>query len=325
MARAIIHIGLHKTGSTSIQQTFYKCASTFATEGCIYPIHGTRWYGHHPLAWAAGAVHPSQREINANDLVERYLRATGDETLVLSSEDFYRVPLPNGSRVLQSLFEHFEKIDVVIYIRHPVEWVVSSYKWNVEKDPCRFSSFEDFLSRCNLEGWFNFTGRLDAWSKIPNSRLNVRAYVPDVVGDFSAFCGIRNTPAISSTNVSVRGISTILTTAIAATLPSGPPRGLTSHIDKMVCEKTERDINLVSREKYEEIMQLCRERFLSLFASYPFEGMHDLLENRWQPGTMDSSEVMTLCQAVLDKLPKLSRVPGALDGITRRLQTRMLQ
>ncbi len=58
MKTVYLHIGTHRTGSTSIQRFMANAEEALAEQGIIYPKTGrpdTDWtnqYGHHELAWS---------------------------------------------------------------------------------------------------------------------------------------------------------------------------------------------------------------------------------------------------------------------------------
>jgi len=90
----IIHIGVHKTGSTAIQHFFWRHDEALRERGVLYPRAGRPadpqvHFGHHDVPWAltgsreapAGTVEELRQEIAASPF----------QTVVISSEEFDRL------------------------------------------------------------------------------------------------------------------------------------------------------------------------------------------------------------------------------------------
>lgn len=131
MARVIIHIGTHKTGTTTIQDTFAANRARLAQDGIIYPDLGPH-SGHHgllldwvklPLAYALpeGGVGTLRR------LADQY--ATTSDTLLLSSEEFSRGQAGNRPDLaqIQEIFAKFEEVQFLCVLREPWQFLQSVY------------------------------------------------------------------------------------------------------------------------------------------------------------------------------------------------------
>lgn len=302
--RAVIHIGMHKTGSTSIQQTLFENASQLARHGFCYPTEGTRWWGHHPVAWAAGVPHPSaDKSLDVCTMITSYLAASHEKTLVLSSEDFYGVQKPAESDAINLIAKNFNEVEVVLYIRHPVDWVVSAYKWNVEKDPRKFRSISDYISRVHLQGWFNYPAVVRRWQAVSNAKVVIRPYVSDVVGDFARFIGAPDLPRAKRTNSSIRGLSAVITSTLAADIGDSLPTDAAESIDRLVRDLTDNDLQILTRPQYDEIMRLASKPLDILRSDFPFPGLDTLLEDRWRPCSLPAEQSAEIAlQALLNLL-----------------------
>ena len=118
--KIILHIGLHKTGSTYLQTLFQQTARLFRPRGIFYQANS-----HHSIAWAVlrGDFAPLQQVI-------REARTACCETVVISAEDFENLLLDTAAaRALEaSLFEiGVTEIDWVICIRSQDEYFWSLY------------------------------------------------------------------------------------------------------------------------------------------------------------------------------------------------------
>ena len=130
MARVILHIGTHKTATTTIQNTFAANRALLARHGLVYPELG-RVTGHHGLVmqWLplptvfdlpGGAAAGWAR-------VAALARETG--TVFLSSEEFSRgQPLPRVDLAdLRRRLAPFDQVDVLCTLRDQLSYLQSIY------------------------------------------------------------------------------------------------------------------------------------------------------------------------------------------------------
>lgn len=135
MAKVVLHIGTHKTATTTIQDMFARNAALLASEGVIYPDlypDKEQVAGHHGLvmdwnplpglyALPGGSLAALQR------IAEDH--AAGPGTVFLSSEEFSRGR--DGARVdfaaLRAALAPFESIEVVCVLREQWQFVQSIY------------------------------------------------------------------------------------------------------------------------------------------------------------------------------------------------------
>ena len=131
MAKLVLHIGTHKTATTTIQDCFARNADLLATHGLIYPRLNPA-SGHHgmvmdwvglPLNYAieGGSLAAMQ------GLAQRYGAQEG--TVLLSSEEFSRAA--SGGRVdfaaLRQAAAGFSRIEVVCLLREQWQFLQSVY------------------------------------------------------------------------------------------------------------------------------------------------------------------------------------------------------
>jgi hypothetical protein len=112
--RVIIHIGVHKTGTTSLQKAFATERALLREHGIAYPLlPGQAQAGQHALAYAV-----RRRDVPA---VTAMLRAAdvareGLSTVLFSSEDLSNAPA-DGIAVLKDLLDQqFGRPDFTIYV-----------------------------------------------------------------------------------------------------------------------------------------------------------------------------------------------------------------
>ena len=138
----ILHVGLPKTGSTSLQAALNVNRETLRRQGVIYPaigISGLRRIKHSALGKVLTGVAPSRVGMS-EDWYEKFnSEIAGADICILSNENFA------GSKKLEVLASMFprSRIRVVMYVREPVAYAVSRYRQGV-KDGNRTMSLRDF-------------------------------------------------------------------------------------------------------------------------------------------------------------------------------------
>ncbi|WP_371158138.1 hypothetical protein [Jannaschia sp. 2305UL9-9] len=130
-SRIVLHIGTHKTATTTIQDTFWENSALLAEHGVIYPRLG-RVTGHHGLAYDWANLPPiyaleggSRAALSA--LAAEY--AHRPVTVFVSSEELSRGD-PKGATdfaEVRALLSDFDEIEVVCTLRPQWEFLQSIY------------------------------------------------------------------------------------------------------------------------------------------------------------------------------------------------------
>ena len=138
--KLVLHIGPHKTGSSSIQKSFDQASDKLLQQGVIYfaerPLpawslvlkFATKEQRMHPLI---RRHHPTDAQALAcserawGDLAEN-VKKSDAKICVLSSEHFASLPAPSVQKLLTQLRGMFPEITVVAYARDPVGLYVSA-------------------------------------------------------------------------------------------------------------------------------------------------------------------------------------------------------
>jgi hypothetical protein len=112
----ILHIGPHKTGSTSLQNRLLNSRAHLNSNGFEYPLFGITHFAHHDIYRFLAPHHEA-----SSDMSELGLKALTESgsNIILSSEDFIYLPVESLQR-LRQLFEGF-RIEVVLFLRNPVD------------------------------------------------------------------------------------------------------------------------------------------------------------------------------------------------------------
>lgn len=129
MAKVVIHIGTHKTGTTYLQEKLAASRSMLANNGIVYPDYGHS--AHHGLIahWnnlPKGYRVAGDPERVWQELARRYSKS--DKTLLLSSEEFSRVAenRPDFQKIIGYLRD-FESVRLVCFLRDQVSYLQSIY------------------------------------------------------------------------------------------------------------------------------------------------------------------------------------------------------
>ncbi|GEM_PF-641557 len=156
--RLYLHIGVHRTGTTSIQNWLHANLVALRRQGVRYAFGRLM---HTDLAWKlhSGKLKP---ERFISDLVRD---AAGDDiqSVVVSGEDFSVLRKPE---ILADLKTHFD-VTVVCYLRRQDQWMESWYNqhvkwpWNRELSQC---DRNDFLAERPSFYWIDYADLLARWS-----------------------------------------------------------------------------------------------------------------------------------------------------------------
>lgn len=137
MSKVVIHIGTHKTATTTIQDTFHKNSNILESHGVIYPHLGTAWAngrvtGHHGLVFNWEHMPevyklPQGSKATLAAIAEEY--GASDKTVLLSSEEFSRTRTESVAYFseLRSLLKAFDEIEIVCVLRTQWQFLQSVY------------------------------------------------------------------------------------------------------------------------------------------------------------------------------------------------------
>lgn len=131
-SRVVLHIGTHKTATTTIQDTFHANAGLLEAHGLIYPHLGRVTTGHHGLAHDWAHLPPVYALEGGSRAALRALAARHAHrpvTVLLSSEEFSRgnpADAPDYAE-LRALLAPFDEIEVICTLRPQWEFIQSVY------------------------------------------------------------------------------------------------------------------------------------------------------------------------------------------------------
>lgn len=137
MPKLFLHVGLHKTGTTSLQKTFFDHRAQLAEQELLYPQTGlpdsrTNW-GHHDLAYSLRNADTAK---NLWQRLRHEADASGLDRLFISSEELSLLPFPGlphaqPFKLIAEVFEGYE-IKLICYLRPQAEMITSLYNHNVK-------------------------------------------------------------------------------------------------------------------------------------------------------------------------------------------------
>lgn len=187
--RLLVHAGLHKTGTTAIQEYLAPLASALRARGVLYPAAGRpggALVGHHNIAWQLAGDRRFRARHGDLDAVAGEI-ADFDGDAVVSSEDF-ETALCEPRRLLPllrhaALAEH--DVTVLVYLRDQASYLESLFfemlHHGLAEEPARLC--ETVLRHGELRhaDWsflFDPARLLDEWAALAPARLVLRGYAP---------------------------------------------------------------------------------------------------------------------------------------------------
>lgn len=137
----MLHIGMHKTGSSSIQQSLagyddgHSFYGRFARPNHSLPLHtvfAAEPANHH--LWVREGLDEAavaRKRAEALDCLDRDLTRSDRKVLVLSGEDVGVLADDEKDRLVAHLRRHGAQVDVVAYVREPAAFTASSFQQGV--------------------------------------------------------------------------------------------------------------------------------------------------------------------------------------------------
>lgn len=188
--KVILHIGRHKTGTSSLQNFFRQNQNRLLASGYYYPESGLRGVAHHEVANAltrknirrhmrsdgtlkSGLLNQFRQEINSASAC----------SILVSSEIFQQCNPVH----IRSLFSGFD-VFIVVYLRDQNSYLASSYAQRVHAGliTMNLSDYFESVLRNSLDYW----SHLQTWERVFESKIGVSIYDRsslidgDIVKDF---------------------------------------------------------------------------------------------------------------------------------------------
>jgi len=199
-----IHIGWHRTGTTSLQLFLAKNKVLLEGEYKIYyPAIGMLEFAHHPIAWSLKGINNSLWGViegqagNTEEYIRRIIEGMDNSqcnSAIISSEEFCVLDLHEISLLYSAIKNNGLNAIIVVYVRRPDEYVESAYNMKVKWWGDRFTGdFNEFLFQ--VESSLNkLVDRLGQWADMfGKDNIVVREYSRNTMkeGDTRVdFCSI---------------------------------------------------------------------------------------------------------------------------------------
>lgn len=217
----MLHIGMHKTGSSSIQQSLagyddgHAFYGRFARPNHSLPLHTlfAAAPADHHLWVREGLDEPAveRKRAEALECLDRDLTRRDREVLVLSGEDVGVLADDEKDRLVAHLRSRGAEIEVVAYVREPAAFTASSFQQGV-----RGGSVLP-LQRGTIRP--GYRRRLERFLELAPGAVTVRAFEPDrlaggsVVQDFCDIAGLdlgRLTVETANESLSIEALKLLL-------------------------------------------------------------------------------------------------------------------
>ena len=206
----ILHVGFSKTGTTSIQEFLFINKMKLLGHGVCYPTAGTSMLGrtYKRNVGLRGSFSPKDicdgvmknrglgntvlRQIYSSSFKLGLKREIGKLTeevkkVIISDEDLtFYINKRTLKDIKLFLETHFPKITILVTLRDPVSFLVSSYSQYIKTGGT--AVFEPWCDATLSEGLF--LPKLDIFSEIYGQRnIKIISYRPDMIGRFGELLG----------------------------------------------------------------------------------------------------------------------------------------
>lgn len=196
-----LHIGIHKTGTSALQEFFARNDSALERYGIHYPCFGRnpiRGFAHH---WFTMPINP-QRPIgyNGNTFQQNVLlmgkESIGKRAILISSETLCKV---TDMTLLPILHRLADEIKIIIYLRRQDEFIQSAYNQFVKQNRITIS-IQDFLKYELEEGRLDYHAICERWSHVfGKENIIVRVYEKEQFRSGNLFSDFLNLLEIRTT------------------------------------------------------------------------------------------------------------------------------
>lgn len=197
MSKLYLHIGAHKTGTTSFQYSFDSKKEDFLeSEGVLYPDSCRFHYAHHRLAFAMKRMRdPAKGDVpdlssEFNELKREVLRVRGERdvnSVVVSSEEFFTAPSEEIVRFIEKARGLFDSIEIVAAVRRYDNQFVSIYNQKVKTlNNGFFRPIDFFVKKPHLLDDELFFGKhLSAWNSALGANCEMKVFLYEEHDDIS--------------------------------------------------------------------------------------------------------------------------------------------
>jgi hypothetical protein len=179
MRRAIVHLGLPRTGTTSVQHVLTRLRPDLARAGILYPDLTPRsapepHLSHQHLGEALDGRRPRREQAELLDSLSRQLTDSAADTVLISYEHLCLVPRWRGiPPLLAAFFErHGFAMEILATIKPQAEILNSAYTWRTQflREKRWFAAF----ARAELGSrTLDYAALFEPWRRVCNDRMTV--------------------------------------------------------------------------------------------------------------------------------------------------------
>jgi hypothetical protein len=149
--RLILHVGRHKSGTSSLQHFLCQHALALAKEGAVYPVAGRQNSAQKPavahhLIYELVAKKAANPRLFTEVQSQFFDEIAGHDTIVVSSEGFQNLKEVDLLHAFFKEFVDFE-VTVVMYLREYLSYLVSLYCQKIQTQSV-FATFDDVSDAC---------------------------------------------------------------------------------------------------------------------------------------------------------------------------------
>jgi len=189
--KLLLHIGMHKTGTSALQAFLRSQGARLLAHGALYPAHGQHHDGAHHGLWhalanqdqAAAFVRAIQAEVAESP------RAV--DTVILSSELLEKIGQdPERAQSIKALISAFDTVEVLYFLRNQGELIQSIYKQWIKDDAMRVGvGPTQFIA--THEGSLNYSHYARWWADLaPHVTLRCGLYTGEWSSLWVQFCSL---------------------------------------------------------------------------------------------------------------------------------------
>ncbi|BES66414.1 hypothetical protein SANA_28530 [Gottschalkiaceae bacterium SANA] len=195
--KLILHIGVHKTGTTAIQTFLYENREVLQRQGFYLPVF---LYGSKPKATVLRSSIIKKRKnktrVYLRDIVA-HAKENFCDTVVISDEDYSKTNEYDLSNV-KIFSEFFEQIEVLMYCRRPDRQSESGYAFCVMWEATQYNKSPEEWYRDNPGNEY-YRHAMFYKQAIPACEIKVMSYdlnVNRLIPSFVESCGMQDGPYI---------------------------------------------------------------------------------------------------------------------------------
>lgn len=192
VAKLWLHIGSHKTGTTSTQKTLAGSRDVLRKAGLVYPWN-REWFAEDPRAEPRGyAQHYLTDEAKAGTLhenLDKYHRGFEGKEWMMSSEVLSTMRRRHVEYLLETFSQRFDDIHALMYVREPGSLAISRTATHIVMGKTTLEAViadpKVYRYRHNIEPWLDLLGKDKLTVKVyERKRLKNENMVDDVLGEF---------------------------------------------------------------------------------------------------------------------------------------------